>query len=450
MSQLPPPSNRAAGFRGFLTRQRDSLRTAGTTALALAFIGAFYAGIQVRNRADQAGMALTADRMDGLFASTQKDSKDIPLIPYYDQVEQILKDRFVDPIDDEQKLASGAVRGMVNSLGDSHSRYMDKAEFSVFEAIQKRGEYEGAGVDLVLDFGGAAAKAEEDPTGLMDGTGLSKIPRLVVAAVAPGGPADKAGVKPGDVVDTIDGHWVINPSLIMKYRELAAKTKDPNSPELVAMAKLLREKSDSAILPTRGWDRLMLGKSGPMDVVFERGDTTYEVKMAKATTSDAGNRVEADGALRLRFNDAGPGALKSALSGKSELTIDLRSVSGGTVEALKACLSAVAPAGTYGGFKSGKGKAATPLTLSSGTSETHRLSLLVDGGTRGMAQVFALALSSKGLATLSGPAMPADRSRTVTESLPDGTGFSLVTGVYAVDAGNEKSTAARTAGGSRS
>jgi carboxyl-terminal processing protease len=376
--------------------------------------------------------------MDGLLASAQTDSKEIPLIPYYDQVEQILKDRFVDPINDEQKLASGAVKGMINSLGDVHSRFLDPKEFKAFQGIQKLGVYQGIGADLVLDFGGGT-DSDSDPTGMIGSTGMSRIPRLEVAAVAPGGAADRAGVKPGDVVDSIDGHWVINPSLIDQYQKLAAKTKDPNSPELVEMRKSLRAKSDTAILPTRGWDRLILGTSGKTDVVFERtGAAPLSATLQKGEVSDPGNVVEANGSVRLRFNSHAAEFLKAQVEGKSQLTIDLRSLTGGSFEAMKACLAAVAPAGTYGGFKTGRSKTITPLTTETGASKSVSLTLLVDKGTRGMAQIFALALSSRGLAKLSGQGMESDRVRTDVEALPDGSGFCLATGQYTVESGSQK------------
>jgi C-terminal processing protease CtpA/Prc len=53
--------------------------------------------------------------------------------------------------------------------------------------------------------------------------------------------------------------------------------------------------------------------------------------------------------------------------------------------------------------------------------------LLTDRTTCGAAEIFALALSSKGLAKLSGGEMGGDRDIYDIVELPDGTGYTLVT-----------------------
>ncbi len=94
---------------------------------------------------------------------------------------QIVHDQYVDqPVDDEA-LMQGAIRGMLESLGDPHTSYMDSFQFNQAN-IPLDGEYEGIG-------------AWVDPTGQY----------LTIVSPMPGSPAEKVGLKPGDQIIAIDG-----------------------------------------------------------------------------------------------------------------------------------------------------------------------------------------------------------------------------------------------------
>ena len=93
----------------------------------------------------------------------------------------IVHDEYVDqPVDDEL-LMQGAIRGMIEALGDEHSAYMDPKTYEDASA-GLAGEYEGIGawVDTTADY-------------------------LTIISPIPGSPAERAGLKPGDKVIAIDG-----------------------------------------------------------------------------------------------------------------------------------------------------------------------------------------------------------------------------------------------------
>src|SRR3989337_706637 len=97
------------------------------------------------------------------------------------QTWEIIHDQYVDqPVDDEAMMR-GAIQGMLDSLGDQHTSYMDPAEFSQAN-IPLEGEYEGIG-------------AWVDPTGEY----------LTIVSPMPDSPAEKAGLKPGDQIVAING-----------------------------------------------------------------------------------------------------------------------------------------------------------------------------------------------------------------------------------------------------
>jgi carboxyl-terminal processing protease len=101
-------------------------------------------------------------------------------VPFWDTW-KIVHNQFVDqPVDDE-KMMRGAIRGMLDSLGDQHTSYMDPDQFRQQNA-PLQGEYEGIGawVDITGEY-------------------------LTITGPMPNSPAEKAGLKSGDKVIGVDG-----------------------------------------------------------------------------------------------------------------------------------------------------------------------------------------------------------------------------------------------------
>lgn len=84
---------------------------------------------------------------------------------------------------DEQKLTEGAIKGYIEGLDDPYSEYFTKEEMKDFEETTM-GNYVGIGIYMV--------KNTKDNT-------------IVVLAPVQGGPAEKAGLKTGDVITKVDG-----------------------------------------------------------------------------------------------------------------------------------------------------------------------------------------------------------------------------------------------------
>ena len=83
---------------------------------------------------------------------------------------------------DEKALVTGAEKGLVDALGDPYSSYMTKEEYESWEA-SALGEYEGVGITF-----------SEDEDG-----------NFVVVGVTGDSPADRAGIKAGDLIVSVDG-----------------------------------------------------------------------------------------------------------------------------------------------------------------------------------------------------------------------------------------------------
>lgn len=95
------------------------------------------------------------------------------------QIKNIVTKNYVDKID-EDKMVEGALKGMVNYPTDRYTVYLDEKEFKDLMA-QTEGSY--AGVGIYLD--------EKDG-------------RIIVVSPIEGSPAEKAGIKSGDIITKVN------------------------------------------------------------------------------------------------------------------------------------------------------------------------------------------------------------------------------------------------------
>ncbi|MEA2008560.1 MAG: S41 family peptidase [Chloroflexota bacterium] len=106
----------------------------------------------------------------------------------------IVHNQYVDQPVDDILMMRGAISGMLDSLGDQHTSYMDPEQF-IQANIPMEGEYEGIGawVDTNAEY-------------------------LTIVSPMPNSPAEKAGLKPGDEIVAIDGDDVsgIDGNLVIK------------------------------------------------------------------------------------------------------------------------------------------------------------------------------------------------------------------------------------------
>ncbi len=385
--------------------------------IVVAGAGTVLLGMAARDGADL-GRPVSQDPLTGmLVASTEKGTQeyDIPERPYFESMTQLLKEGYVDPIQDEHKLVSGATRGMILSLNDPNSIYMDKDEFRVFQNMRK-GEFEGIGAELVFDF----PKTKEDD--------INGFPRLMVTVVAPGSPAEKAGLKSGDIIDSVNKHWIVNPELIEKFRTLArdvAKDKSKEG-EFKKMRSELRTKSESSMMPARARDLLMIGTAGPLDVSwFSKGVLkTAEIVRQKSIVK----AVDAEGGvIKLQMITGVASELAKAFPEDGVATIDLRNNSSLDLSLARDVLSLLGPAGSYGAMTSNDGE--EPFKLDKGEGKAKKITFIVDPSTRGSAGIVARALASKGLATIQGT-LPKEQLAAEVAVLPNGDGFTLVRAAY--------------------
>ena len=125
----------------------------------------------------------------------QKDESTLNILfkPFI-QAWEIVHDQYLDQPVDDIKLMRGAIRGMMDSLGDPYSSYLDPDEFKE-QNLPLEGEYTGIGawVDTSGEF-------------------------LVIISPMPNSPAEKVGLEPGDKVVKIDNQDMtdLDPALVLR------------------------------------------------------------------------------------------------------------------------------------------------------------------------------------------------------------------------------------------
>ncbi len=93
-----------------------------------------------------------------------------------------IRSQYVEQVD-SQKLIEAAINGMLSSL-DPHSSYMNAKDYAAMQ-VQTKGEFGGLGIEVTMQDG-----------------------YIKVVSPIDGTPADKAGIKTGDLIIKVDGKSV--------------------------------------------------------------------------------------------------------------------------------------------------------------------------------------------------------------------------------------------------
>ncbi len=129
-------------------------------------------------------------------SSAQTDSSDSGERPDFSVLEDVYDVLDRDYVNQEKIdpaiLLQGAIDGLLNTLGDQHTVYVDPESYEL-------------GVDIISGtYQGIGAQVAEDPL-----TG-----EIIIQAPFTGSPAERAGLRPGDAILTVDGEstegWTVS------------------------------------------------------------------------------------------------------------------------------------------------------------------------------------------------------------------------------------------------
>ena len=360
-------------------------RRAGSTVVAVAVLAVvagtalFGTGYVIGNRtATQPG---TPAEDNGAFQA------------FWDTYAAITEHYAGEPVPPKQVI-DGAIKGMLESLGDPFSFYMTPEQFKAsLEGLS--GTFEGIGATIT--------SRKSDGT---DGcTPLGPDCVLLVVKPTPGAPADKAGLKAGDRITKVDGVTVDGATV----DDTLKKVRGPKG--TVVTLTVLRSPS-----PT------------PIQIAITR-DVIVEPEVESQVLG--GGNV---GYLKLSgFSDNATAQFKAALEAhldakRTKLILDLRGNPGGYIQGAQAIASQFIGSGPIYWEKAANADPipteATPGGLA--TSTSIQLVVLVDGNTASASEILAGAIQDTARGQLVGSKTYG--KGTVQEFLPlenDNGGFRL-------------------------
>jgi carboxyl-terminal processing protease len=280
-----------------------------------------------------------------------------PNVALIDQAWDLLHEKYIDASTlDSKKLAYGAIAGMAQAVGDDgHTDFLTPDEVKASQAALS-GSYVGIG-------------AEMDTTG----------DEPVVVGVFRESPADRAGLRRGDVITEVDG----KPT---KGTPLDTVVGTIRGPAGTAVSLTVRREGTAAALTFR-------------IVRAEVKTPAVHWAMVPGTTS-ADIRIE-------QFSTGAADAFKKALgdamgAGATGVILDLRENPGGYVNEAIGVASQFLTGGDVYLSRDATGKRTPSAVTSGGIAPKIPLVVLVDHGTASAAEIVTGALQDAGRATVVG------------------------------------------------
>lgn len=377
-------------------------------------------GTSMRARQETGNSLFSTSELLALRSGSGGSSEDAPWFPataYYDQVRRIIESEYVVPVTDQTKVARSSLRFLLRSLGDPETRYFEPEQWEAYTA-RLSGVYAGIGADVVAQEG-------MSPTG--------PILPVVIMSIAPGGPAEKAGLRAGDVIETIDGRWVASRSLFDELQKASDAFTAGNltRAKYDAIWQSIRDRSERMMSVEEALERLQSG-DGRVELVVRRGAETIKAEVVRSATEVSPMLVRGS-ILQLRHFGLGAGdEFADAFEDGETTVIDLRGNPGGSIDEVRTALAAVFEGGAFAQVRSDPKAPLERVSLDSAMTRKPRtaLKVLVDGGTAREAEVFAAALRDVAGAQIEGGAMAGMARRVQRYALPDGSGYAITSGHY--------------------
>ena len=358
-------------------------------------------------------------------AAVQAQDPSLDLRIFWETWNYLKQEYYQRPLD-QRALVRGAVKGMLQATGDVNTGYADPDQFRL-SVEDLSGSFEGIGA-LV---------------GVRD-------ERLVIISPLQDSPAEKAGVRPGDLIKKIDGEdaskltlleattrirgkkgttvrlTVERPRDASRLDEVARRTVLDALPALeAALAANDAERAREAARPVTEALRSLSGSTLEAEIAIVR-DTIVEKRVEQRMLQDGIGYIKLSqftGDSSGQFDEA----LAELLKGSPRaLVLDLRRNGGGFVHEAVAIASQFLPGGTLVFVEERAGGERHEFRArTGGRALSLPLVVLVDKGTASAAEILAGALRDNGRGRLVGVVTFGKGTEQLWHTLADGSGVRI-------------------------
>jgi carboxyl-terminal processing protease len=331
-------------------------------------------------------------RDEGRVPGSSVDERDA-WQPFWDVYDAVTRRYPLEPIE-RSTLIEGAIRGLVESVGDPYSSYLSPEDFTgTLNDIS--GTFEGIGAEIgsVDSNGNTSDCAKFGPDC-----------HLVIIAPIDGSPAEKAGLKPGDVVLKVDGSTLDG----LTPDEARDRVRGKAGTEITLH---IQRFAAPVPAPTGPTGSPAAGATQPPRQVLDEFDVT--LVRAKIQRREVTSRVLAGGTVGYvslaGFSGEGAKQLETAIkvhldNGIKKIVLDLRGNPGGFVPDALDVASEFIASGPIFWTEDAKGAQTKTDARSEGiaTDPSIQVVVLIDRGSASASEIVAGALQDRGRAKLIG------------------------------------------------
>jgi carboxyl-terminal processing protease len=297
-------------------------------------------------------------------------------------IRSILGRDYVKPDNlDDQTLYEAAINGLLNSLNDSGTYYIDPDTYKV--NVLPSGTFEGIGATI-------SQQGNE----------------IVVVAPIKNTPAEAAGIKSGDVILAVDGEstagWTTEKTVL--------KIRGPKGTQVKVKIRHFDTDKEEELTLTRA----------PINV-----ESVSTVAPPQGFKNSAGQEVSGIGYIRIReFTARTPGELEEAIketqaAGARAIVLDVRGNPGGLLNAVVTVADMFLDRGTILVQRSKDGREQN-FTARNGVSSNVPIVILQNKFSASAAEVLAAALQDNGRATIVGEKSFGKATVNIARELKDG------------------------------
>lgn len=292
------------------------------------------------------------------------------------EVWDIIHQEYVDRDNlDSEALEQGAIEGMLETLDDPYTAYLDPEAFN-FSLIDLEGEFEGIGAYVSVD--------END--------------NIVIVTPIVDSPAEKAGVRPGDIILGVDGESTEGLSLI----ETIIKVRGPRG----TTVKLLV---------------LHEGETEPVEIEITRD--TIEVSSVRFEMVEDIAYITITQFHDRTADELAPVIREAEDAGATGIVLDLRGNPGGLLNVVVEVTSHFINEGTVISVRDNEGEITDYQAISGRRTTDLPMVVLVNHGSASGSEVVAGALQDSHRAVIAGETTFGKGSVNEFQSLSDGSGI---------------------------